>query len=168
MSRCRFILLFLAWMGGALSASAQALPQELQQQLATHLVQADFTYVTEADVTIQGEGKLSVQDSCYVLDLGLLQIYCDGHRRWTVDKDAKEVYIEPVSGSLAGVVAGYNIEAVKGLAEGGLSAVVRGADGTRITLTIPRMKMTAKAEADQFRFSTSSLGGDWVINDLTE
>ncbi len=155
-------------MGGALSASAQALPQELQQQLATHLVQADFTYVTEADVTIQGEGKLSVQDSCYVLDLGLLQIYCDGHRRWTVDKDAKEVYIEPVSGSLAGVVAGYNIEDVKGLSDGGLSVVVRSAGGTRITLTIPRMKMTAKAEADQFRFSTSSLGGDWVINDLTE
>ena len=167
MSRCKFIVLFLAWIGGALSAFAQALPQELQQQLATHLVQADFTYVSEADVTIQGEGKLCVQDSCYVLDLGVLQIYCDGHRRWTVDRDAKEVYIESVNGSLAGVVAGYHIDDVKGLSEGGLSVVARGGDGTRITLTVPRMKLTAKADADQFRFSTSSIEKDWTITDLT-
>ena len=168
MLRYKFIFLMLAWLGGALFAAAQALPQELQQQLSKHLVQADFSYVSEADVTIQGEGKLSVQDSCYVLDLGVLKIYCDGKNRWTVDQDAKEVYIERVSGTLAGAVAGYDIVDAKGLSEGGLMVVVRGSDGTRITLTVPRMKMTAKAEADQFRFSTSSLGGDWVINDLTE
>ena len=154
-------------MAGALSASGQQMPQELQRQLSSYLTQADFSYVSEADVRVEGEGRFSVQDSCYVLDLGVLQIYSDGQKRWTVDKDAKEVYIESAGGSLAGQIAGYALEDVKGLSSGGMVVVVRSADGTRITLTVPRMKMTAKAEADYFRFSTSSLGKDWTITDLT-
>ena len=161
-------LLSLVCLAGALSASTQEIPQELQRQLSNYLTQADFSYVSESDVKVQGEGKFSVQDSWYVLDLGVLQIYCDGNKRWTVDKEAKEVYVESAKGSLAGEIAGYALEDVKGLSDGGLVIVVRGADGMRITLTIPRMKMTAKAEADFFRFSTLSLGGDWIINDLTD
>ena len=168
MFRFSSILLTLVCLAGALSASAQQMPQELQRQLSSYLTQADFSYVSESDVKVQGEGKFCVQDSCYVLDLGMLQIYCDGNKRWTVDKEAKEVYIESVKGSLAGEIAGYALEDVKGLSDGGLVIVVRGADGTRTTLTIPRMKMTAKAEAGFFRFSTLSLGGDWSINDLTD
>lgn len=167
MSRFRNILFLLVAWAGVLSASAQQMPQELQQQLSNYLTQADFSYVSEADVKVEGEGKFSVQDSCYVLDLGVMQIYSDGQKRWTVDKDAKEVYIESAKGSLAGEIAGYMLEDVKGLSSGGMVVVVRAADGTRLTLTIPRMKMTAKAEADYFRFSTSSLGKDWTINDLT-
>lgn len=161
------ILLILVWLGGALSSSAQEIPQDLQRQLSNYLTQADFSYVSEADVRVEGEGRLSVQDSCYVLDLGVMQIYSDGQKRWTVDKDAKEVYIESANASLAGEIAGYTLEDVKGLSGGGMVVAVRAADGPRITLTIPRMKMTAKAEADFFRFSTSSLGKDWTITDLT-
>ena len=168
MFRFNAILLTLVWLAGALSAAAQQMPQELQPQLSSYLTQADFSYVSEADVKVQGAGKFSVQDSCYVLDLGVLQIYCDGQKRWTVDKEAKAVYIESAKGSLAGEIAGYALEDMKGLSDGGLVVVVRSADGTRITLTIPRMKMKAKAEADFFRFSTLSLGGDWSINDLTD
>lgn len=168
MSRFSSILLGLVGLLGAWSASAQEIPPELQRQLSSYLTQADFSYVSEANVKVQGEGMFSVQDSCYVLDLGVMQIYCDGNKRWTVDKDAKEVYIESAQGSLAGAIAGYALEDVKGLSDGGLVVVVRSTDGTRITLTIPRMKMTAKAEADYFRFSTASLDRDWIINDLTE
>lgn len=168
MSRFNFIALLAAMLAFSSVVRAEDLPQPLREQLSRHLTQADFTYVSEADVKVEGEGSFSIQDSCYVLDLGVLQIYCDGVRRWTVDKEAREVYIEPAEGSLAGAIAGYQVEEIKGLSDNGLRVTVQDARGTRITITVPRMKMTAKAEAGYFRFSTSSLSGDWNINDMTD
>lgn len=168
MSRYNFIGLMAALVAFSLNALAEDLPQQLREQLSRCLTQADFTYVTESDVKVEGEGKFSIQDSCYVLELGPVTVYCDGVKRWTVDKDAKEVYIEQAEGSLEGAVAGYQVEDIHELADGAWQVVVRGSGDSRITITISRMKLTAKAEAGYFRFSTSSLSGYWNVNDLTD
>lgn len=149
-------------------SSVQGLPSSLAAQLSQYLTQADFTYsASQDDMTLSGEGKLYIQDSCYVLDLNIMKIYSDGLRRWTVDEDAKEVYIEKVESGLQNVIAGYEI--VKFEEENGrVKAQVRSQNGSMLNLTIPKMQMAEKVSIDFFRFNTATLGGGWVITDLEE
>lgn len=151
----------------AQNASFEDIPRSLRTQLAAYLTQADFSYVTDDAVPVSGEGRLYVQDSCYVLDMGLMKISSDGIDRWTVDADAREVYVEKAV-SIAGAVAGFTVEKFDGLSSGGVKARLLAPDGRRITLTVPKMKMTAKAEADFFRVNTAALPSDWIITDLRQ
>lgn len=162
-----FSLLFAMGFSGVAFSQETGLPSALEKQLSTYLTQADFTYEAKGEVSVCGEGKLYIQDSCYVLDLNILKMYSDGVYRWTVDAEAKEVYIEKVEGGWKGDIAGYNILSVKET-EGKLEALVSSQNGAELTLTMPSMKLSDKVSVDFFRFNTSSLDGGWVITDFTE
>lgn len=164
---CFVALFFVLGFSEAAFSQSTALPEALAKQLSTYLTQADFTYEAQGDVSVCGEGKLYIQDSCYVLDLNIMKMYSDGVLRWTVDADAKEVYIERVEGGWQGAIAGYNILSVKET-EGKLEALVSSQNGAELTLTMPSMKLSDKVSVDFFRFNTSSLDGGWVITDFTE
>lgn len=168
MSSFRRISFLLSVLFAAASLAAAELPAYLSQMIASSCVRADFTYVAEGRTKVSGEGRISVQDSCYVLDLNLMQVYCDGTRRWSVDPAAKEVCIEKAPGSVKGEIAGYLIESFHRLPSGGLKTTVTSGNGTRIRLDVPAIKEDSKQPLSLFRFDTSQLDGTWVITDLTE
>ena len=163
----RIFLLLSVLLPTAYLAAAE-LPAYLSQMIASSCVSADFSYVAEGQTKVSGEGRITVQDSCYVLDLNLMQVYCDGSRRWTVDPAGKEVCIEKAPGSVKGAIAGYGIESFHKLSTGGLKTTVTSGGGTRIRLDVPALKEGSKQPISLFRFDTSSLDGSWIITDLTE
>ena len=167
MSFCKRIILLIAGLVPALCLSAQDW-QQWESQLQQSCLQADFTYVTEGKVKVSGEGKVSVQDSCFVLDLNLMQVFCDGQRRWSVDRESREVVVEKASGAIRGAIAGYKIESCKTLAGGAVKASLLSGDGTRIRLDIPLLKKVEKQPLSCYRFDTKTLDGSWVVTDLTD
>ena len=164
----RRIFLLLTTLFVAAHLAAAELPAYLSQMIASSCVSADFNYVAEGRTKVSGEGRITVQDSCYVLDLNLMQVYCDGARRWTVDPVGKEVCIEKAPGSVKGEIAGYLVESFHKLPSGGLKTTVTSGGGTRIRLDVPALKESSKQPVSLFRFDTSLLDGSWVITDLTE
>ena len=160
------ILLTLAGLIPVFGLSAQDFSQ-WEKLLLTSCLQADFRYESEGNVKLSGEGKIFVQDSCYVLDLNLMQLYCDGVRRWTVDAQDREVVVEKASLSLQGVIAGYAVESCKTQSDGSVHVSVLSWDGTRIRLEIPALKKYEKRDLSAFRFDTEGLDGSWIITDLT-
>lgn len=69
---------------------------------------AAFSYSLEArqgSAVLRSEGSAVVQGSAFRLDADGLQIFCDGQLQWTVDTDAREVYIEDAFSASASPVA---------------------------------------------------------------
>lgn len=92
-------------------------------------------------------GSLVLQGDCYHAKGNGLEIYSDGHTRWTVDRESKEVYIESSTGT---------------------PEVFRYEDSVKeLSLTDIRY-FPANADTSEFFFNTDSLGDEWIVTDLRE
>lgn len=59
------------------------------------------------DMTVNGKevlsgNKLTVQDDCFLLEMGKTSVYCDGKTKWIVDEENEELIVESVSGDDSG------------------------------------------------------------------
>ena len=92
-------------------------------------------------------GSLVLQGDCYHAKGNGLEIYSDGHTRWTVDRESKEVYIESSTGT---------------------PEVFRYEDSVKeLSLTDIRY-FPANVDTSEFFFNTDSLGDEWIVTDLRE
>lgn len=92
-------------------------------------------------------GSLVLQGDCYHAKGNGLEIYSDGHTRWTVDRESKEVYIESSAGT---------------------TEVFRYEDSVKeLSLTDIRYS-PANVDTSEFFFDTDSLGDEWIVTDLRE
>lgn len=92
-------------------------------------------------------GSLVLQGDCYHAKGNGLEIYSDGHTRWTVDRESKEVYIESSTGA---------------------TEVFRYEDSVKeLSLTDIRYS-PANVDTSEFFFDTDSLGDEWIVTDLRE
>lgn len=92
-------------------------------------------------------GSLVLQGDCYHAKGNGLEIYSDGHTRWTVDRESKEVYIESSTGT---------------------TEVFRYEDSVKeLSLTDIRYS-PANVDTSEFFFDTDSLGDEWIVTDLRE
>lgn len=92
-------------------------------------------------------GSLVLQGDCYHAKGNGLEIYSDGHTRWTVDRESKEVYIESSTGT---------------------TEVFRYEDSVKeLSLTDIRYS-SANVDTSEFFFDTDSLGDEWIVTDLRE
>ncbi|MCQ2145396.1 MAG: outer membrane lipoprotein carrier protein LolA [Bacteroidales bacterium] len=57
---------------------------------------AAFSYKFSAGQHMNGSGSASVQGDCFSLKMGSFEMTCNGSTMWTVDRDSKEVIVEPV------------------------------------------------------------------------
>lgn len=81
----------------ALCLAAAAMAQnasidELRKLVETNRVTADYSFLMQEKISCSG--TITVQQPCFKVVGNGLEIYCDGKSRWTVDREAKEVYIE--------------------------------------------------------------------------
>ncbi|MBQ0043415.1 MAG: outer membrane lipoprotein carrier protein LolA [Bacteroidales bacterium] len=64
------------------------------EKVATN--KASFSYKFSAGAHMNGSGSAAVQGDCFTLKLSSFEMTCNGSTMWTVDRDSKEVIIEPV------------------------------------------------------------------------
>ena len=88
MKRIVMILTALLMAGAGLHA------QEILTRFSTDRISCKYTYSIDVPITLTYEGEALVQGECYYLKGNGLEIICDGVNRWTVDAEAREVYIE--------------------------------------------------------------------------
>ena len=88
MKRIVMILTTLLMAGAGLHA------QEILTRFSTNRISCKYTYSIDVPITLTYEGDALIQGECYHLKGNGLEIFCDGVNRWTVDSEAREVYIE--------------------------------------------------------------------------
>ena len=120
----------------------------------------DFSYKVEGQAPLTGKGTAVIKESCFHVQTNGLDVWCDGKTRWTVDTEAKEVYIEDAQD-----VDDY-IQTLEFRKEGGriVGADVLLSDGSKLHLNISNFKQ-ATVDAS-FTPNLSTLTKDYVITDL--
>jgi len=132
----------------------------------------DFSYKYDVDgkIPIGAKGTATVQGECYMSRGNGLSIYCDGKTRWTVDEEAKEVYIEEaVQGEVLETIRTYASHAKNlQVSSTDISGSFVSDDGaSTIHFRISGITPSEKTEdLSIFKFNTSGLGSDWVVTDL--
>ena len=167
------ILLFAATV---LPAAAQNIP--LLDKVPGHRVTFEYVYGYTSGGKVYdnvASGTMTVQGNAYILKGEGLEVYSDGALRWTLDRSAKEAILESVDA--ADVVSNPAL-IVSGYKEFGKSLKVNGSgsdsldisltleDGTVSRFRLKKIRFAAEGPEADFKFSRSSLGGDWVITDL--
>ena len=77
-----------------LLAAAGLHAQEILARFSTDRITCKYSYTTTVPIALNFSGDAVVQGECYHFSGNGLEIYCDGESRWTLDTEAKEVYIE--------------------------------------------------------------------------
>ena len=77
-----------------LMAGAGLHAQEILTRFSTDRISCKYSYTIDVPITLNFEGDALVQGECYHLNGNGIEIFCDGVSRWTVDSEAREVYIE--------------------------------------------------------------------------
>lgn len=150
---------------------AQDSTASLRQLLEGSRVSFKYALTTQDKVQVRSDGSALIDGECYRITGNGLDIFCDGTTKWTVDTDAKEVYLESSDGTrefLANPAAW--LEQVHNLTVGEkvVSGVFRDpAQGTEISFRFTSITGSPQSGTTEgFTFDTSSLGPGWVVTDL--
>ena len=91
-------LLAISLPSGAKSKTLEAFINKVSSSLVTF----DYSFslqTTRSKSKIGGEGSVKVQNDAFVMEGGVLEVWCDGSTRWTVDRISEEALIEKVEDS---------------------------------------------------------------------
>ena len=83
----------------ASSREADSSPlHRLQERAASSEISFSYTYsASSGKVSMSGQGEVLLHGGAYRLEVDGLEVYCDGKDRWTLDRKAREVVVEPVA-----------------------------------------------------------------------
>jgi len=138
-------LLTLLLSATALTASAQSIT-ELAAKLATGRIELSYDCMVGTDAPVHFSGTLSAQGNSYHLTGNGMEIWCDGATRWSVDSEAREVYIE---------------------SSNGIEDVLAYKDSIS-DINLTDVVVTAKPGEGKYSFDVSKLDNSWVITDLRQ
>ena len=166
MRKWLFILLALL----PLTAAAQ---KHTLESVAAHLgadrisLHYDCTIVQPAPVRLSGD--LLVQGDCYLAKGNGMENYCDGESVWTVDRSAKEVYIENAGGDIASNIEKF-LGGIRDFKYDGSSLscrIVKKEQGLDLEFKAQGIKtVPASEDGTVYSFDVSALDSSWVISDL--
>ena len=132
----------------SLTAAAQVSSQQVAE-IAAHLdnsrISMRYACTFTQDTPLKLSGTLTIQGECYRAQGNGMEIYCDGVTRWTVDPEAKEVYVET---------------------SGGLEELLLYRDSlTELKLSEVKYQPLSE-DLSAFVFDTAALDPSWIITDL--
>ena len=163
-------ILLLAFCGAF--AAAQA-PDAMALKALVDSNRVNFKYTLSAKdrPQIATSGTVVLDGPCYHLSTKGADIWCDGTTKWTVDSEAKEVYIESSEGTREFLTnpTAY-LDKVEGLkvTDKQVSGVYNEpTQGAAVAFKLTSIKSSPLTGGTaEFFFDTSALGQEWVITDL--
>lgn len=126
-------------------ASAQNI-SDLAAKLAECRIELSYDCMVGTDAPVHFKGNLTAQGNCYHLTGNGMDIWCDGSTRWSMDVEAKELYIETSNG----------VEEVLAY-QGAVSEI-----------SLSDIVITENPDEGNFSFAVSGLDDSWVITDLRQ
>lgn len=139
------LILSILLLTTVLAAKGQDMVGEIASRWSTDRITLDYSCTVIGEVPVKFKGTLLLQDDCYCMKGNGIEIYCNGGTRWTLDREAKEAYIEPANG-MEEIMQYYE---------------------SITDLNISNVKYTPKSEdLSAFTFSTSALDSSWIVTDL--
>ncbi len=143
----------------------------LKDLVAGNRVTFNYNLGVKGKAPVVMSGKAVIDGDCYSVCGNGLEMYCDGATKWTVDNEAKEVYIESSEGTrdfLADPSAW--IDNVKDLKVSSSTASGTYYDKAQdVTLSFKFSSITPSPLSGStagFVFDPSALGSEWVVTDL--
>lgn len=139
------LILSIVFLTSVLVSYGQDRLGEITVHWSTDRILLDYSCTVKGEVPVKFKGTILLQDDCYCMKGNGLEIYCNGGTRWTLDREAKEAYIEPANG-MEEIMQYYE---------------------SITDLEISNVKYTSKSEdLSAFTFSTSALDSSWIVTDL--
>ena len=155
----------------SLQLAAQGGASYLKELVAGNRVTFNYNLGVKGKAPVVMSGKAVIDGDCYSVCGNGVEMYCDGTTKWTVDREAKEVYIESSEGTrdfLADPSAW--IDNVKDLKVSGSTAsgtYYNQAQDINLSFKFTSISPSPfSGSTVGFVFDTGSLGSDWVITDL--
>lgn len=163
---CIIATLALCWQSSAQNNSPEALLEKCRE----NCVSLDYSFSVRGDLPVTGSGNALIQGESFRTSGNGMSVYCDGKTRWTVDENAKEVYIENVApGEDAGnVIRGYLVDIVDySCGKDWIKGCVK-RENHVIDVSLTGISISeADGDRDRFRLDTGKLDpAVWIINDL--
>lgn len=153
-----------------------------------------YTYKVEGKLPLTGSGSVVLQGNSFVLKGDGLDVFCDSHTRWTVDRSAKEAYAEPADSDYSAnpallvgsldknfkIASASPLTLVPAASGTGIKSVVlsfsgqkltqlrlTSSDGTSTTILISALNHSPESsDLSVFSFDEKTLGKEYVITDL--
>ena len=94
----RFFYILVAF-AVSVTAAAQNSVESLRAMLDSNRVSFKYTISAKDRPQIGTSGTMLIDGDCYHMSTKGADIWCDGTTKWTVDSEAKEVYIESSTGT---------------------------------------------------------------------
>lgn len=143
----------------------------IRQKLETGRATLSYKYTVNGKVPVGGSGTLIAQGDCYIIEGNGLKIVCDGESQWTIDPEAKEVYIEPSEGAgafLAHPEAILDNSSNLKVGDTEISGIYNSPDSdAKISFRLWNIKFAAPGkDLTEFVYDADSLDSSWVVTDL--
>ena len=153
----------------ALTLAAQDRVELLRQKLQSGRVSFDYSITVEGKVPVKQNGSVVIDGDRYFIKGNGAEVRCDGTTLWTVDTEAKEVYVEDSNGTREFLAdpAAY-LDKISGLKVGETTASgVYTDSGNSVKFNLSSIRSSESgSDGAMFTFDTSALGADWVVTDL--
>lgn len=166
----KFLTISILLLAG-LTVFAQDPVAMLREKLEKGRVTLDYRYDINGQVPFGGSGTVTIQGYCYHSVGDGLETWCNGSTKWTIDIDAKEVYVEAAEGAeeIENIVETYlaHITDVNGDAKGLTGTFVNPSDGTKVNIKLSNIKYgPVSGGKKDFTFNTTRLDDSWFITTL--
>ena len=164
-------LLSLLLLAFAIPAAAQGGVESLRALVDSNRVSFKYTLSAKDRPQIGTSGTVLLDGPCYHMSTKGADIWCDGTTKWTVDSEAKEVYIESSTGTREFMVDPTahldRVESLK-VSEKQVTGVYKEpSQGAAVAFKLTSIKSSPLTGGTaEFFFDVSALGDDWVITDL--
>jgi len=165
------LLTFLLAFAAALPLAAQSDAAGLKALVDSNRVSFKYTLSAKDRPQIATTGTVVLDGLCYHMSTKGADIWCDGTTKWTVDSEAKEVYIESSTGTREFMVdPTAHLDRVEGLkvSDKQVTGVYKEpSQGAEVAFKLTSIKSSPLTGGTaEFFFDVSALGDDWVITDL--
>ena len=148
----------------SVTVSAQTFVKEVE---AGKRIELNYSYKMRGDVPVQGSGKAIIQFPCFKTEGNGLRIISDGKTRWTMDLEAKEVYIEFGDDYEKGYI--QILDKMRFIKENkdSVAGTYRNSD-KEFEFNLTNIRKTEKVEGDvsEFRLDVKTLDKSWIVTDL--
>ena len=160
----RTVMMFIA----LLMAGAGLHAQEILTRFSTDRISCKYSYTIDIPITLKYEGDALVQGDCYHLNGNGVEIFCDGVSQWTVDTEAREVYIEN-AGDVENILKEFLTYSKDIKASGNTvtGTLVDPEDDTNIKFTIKEITyLPVDKDLTPFRLDVESLDDTYLVTDM--